>query len=127
VRVEGVNLDADGAPNGAFTPPEPVITLAAAPFRRELVATLLETGFDAPTPIQAQSWPVALLDRDIICVARTGSGKTAGFLFPLLQMVRDRADAAPEGAPPVPPTIRPTSAHCEPHLTPPPSPSRFVV
>lgn len=39
-------------------------------------------GFSAPTPIQAQSWPVALQSRDIVAIAKTGSGKTLGYLIP---------------------------------------------
>lgn len=39
-------------------------------------------GFSAPTPIQAQSWPIALQSRDIVAIAKTGSGKTLGYLFP---------------------------------------------
>ncbi|KAI7751626.1 hypothetical protein M8C21_014770, partial [Ambrosia artemisiifolia] len=44
--------------------------------------SVLEAGFTAPTPIQAQSWPVALQSRDIVAVAKTGSGKTLGYLIP---------------------------------------------
>ncbi|MBA0712432.1 hypothetical protein Golax_011536 [Gossypium laxum] len=39
-------------------------------------------GFSAPTPIQAQSWPIALQGRDIVAIAKTGSGKTLGYLIP---------------------------------------------
>ncbi|PPD97231.1 hypothetical protein GOBAR_DD05734 [Gossypium barbadense] len=39
-------------------------------------------GFSAPTPIQAQSWPIALQGRDIVAIAKTGSGKTLGYLVP---------------------------------------------
>lgn len=39
-------------------------------------------GFSAPTPIQAQSWPIALQSRDIVAIAKTGSGKTLGYLMP---------------------------------------------
>ncbi|XP_042403120.1 DEAD-box ATP-dependent RNA helicase 14-like isoform X2 [Zingiber officinale] len=39
-------------------------------------------GFSAPTPIQAQSWPIALQSHDIVAIAKTGSGKTLGYLFP---------------------------------------------
>lgn len=39
-------------------------------------------GFSAPTPIQAQSWPIALQNRDIVAVAKTGSGKTLGYIIP---------------------------------------------
>lgn len=39
-------------------------------------------GFSAPTPIQAQSWPIALQSKDIVAIAKTGSGKTLGYLIP---------------------------------------------
>ena len=39
-------------------------------------------GYQEPTPIQAQSWPVALRGSDLISIAKTGSGKTCGFLLP---------------------------------------------
>lgn len=39
-------------------------------------------GFDKPSVIQAQSWPAALQGRDVVGVAKTGSGKTLGFLMP---------------------------------------------
>lgn len=39
-------------------------------------------GFSTPTPIQAQTWPIALQGRDIVGIAKTGSGKTLGYLFP---------------------------------------------
>ncbi|KAH9602279.1 hypothetical protein KSS87_015440 [Heliosperma pusillum] len=47
---------------------------------RRMVAT--GAGFSAPTPIQAQSWPIALQGRDIVAIAKTGSGKTLGYLLP---------------------------------------------
>eukprot|EP00933_Yihiella_yeosuensis_P042656 TRINITY_DN37298_c0_g1_i1.p1 TRINITY_DN37298_c0_g1~~TRINITY_DN37298_c0_g1_i1.p1 ORF type:complete len:602 (+),score=150.71 TRINITY_DN37298_c0_g1_i1:81-1886(+) len=39
-------------------------------------------GFAAPTPVQAQAWPIICAGRDLIGVARTGSGKTLAFLVP---------------------------------------------
>lgn len=38
-------------------------------------------GFQAPTPIQAQSWPIALKGKNLVSIAQTGSGKTLGKLF----------------------------------------------
>ncbi|KAI1720891.1 DEAD/DEAH box helicase domain-containing protein [Ditylenchus destructor] len=48
----------------------------------EPITKLLYSNYEKPTPIQSISWPVALSGRDIISIARTGSGKTLGFLLP---------------------------------------------
>jgi ATP-dependent RNA helicase DDX5/DBP2 len=50
-------------------------------------------GFSAPTPIQAQAWPIALSGRDLVAIAKTGSGKTCGFLLPgMLHIQATRKD-----------------------------------
>lgn len=62
--------------------PPPFTSFEDTGFPSELLREVLEAGFTAPTPIQAQSWPVALQSRDIVAIAKTGSGKTLGYLIP---------------------------------------------
>ncbi|CAL4965560.1 unnamed protein product [Urochloa decumbens] len=62
--------------------PAPFMTFQATCFPSEILREVLQAGFSAPTPIQAQSWPIALKGRDIVAVAKTGSGKTLGYLLP---------------------------------------------
>ena len=45
-------------------------------------------GWEEPTPIQEQSIPLALQGRDIVGASQTGSGKTAAFVLPILQLMR---------------------------------------
>lgn len=47
-------------------------------------------GFLSPTPIQAQAWAVAVQNRDIVAIAKTGSGKTLGYLIPAFIHLRRR-------------------------------------
>src|SRR5271166_6169944 len=52
------------------------------------------SGYDTPTPIQAQAIPYALQGRDILGIAQTGTGKTAAFTLPMLSLLeRGRAKA----------------------------------
>ncbi|XP_015699198.1 DEAD-box ATP-dependent RNA helicase 14 isoform X2 [Oryza brachyantha] len=62
--------------------PAPFMTFQSTGFPTEILREVLQAGFSAPTPIQAQSWPIALKSRDIVAVAKTGSGKTLGYLIP---------------------------------------------
>ena len=55
--------------------------------RAELVRAVADEGYTQPTPVQAQAIPVILQGRDILAGAQTGTGKTAGFTLPLLQLL----------------------------------------
>jgi len=59
-------------------------SFALLPLAPHTLANLARLGYDAMTPIQAASLPLALAGRDIVAQARTGSGKTAAFALPLL-------------------------------------------
>ncbi len=50
----------------------------------ELLATLRELGYEAPSPIQAATIPALLSGRDVLGQAQTGTGKTAAFALPIL-------------------------------------------
>jgi len=56
--------------------------------RPELVQTLIERGYNAPTPIQSELIPALLAGRDVIGQSQTGSGKTAAFSLPILQTLQ---------------------------------------
>ncbi|XP_015699301.1 DEAD-box ATP-dependent RNA helicase 40 isoform X3 [Oryza brachyantha] len=48
----------------------------------DALSFIQRAGFSSPTPIQAQSWPIALQNQDVVAIAKTGSGKTLGYLLP---------------------------------------------
>jgi ATP-dependent RNA helicase RhlE len=60
----------------------------------DILRAVSEQGYDQPTPIQAQAIPVVLKGHDLMAAAQTGTGKTAGFTLPVLQLLSSRANAA---------------------------------
>jgi len=55
-------------------------------------------GYRLPTPIQRRALPLALSGQDVVGMARTGSGKTAAFVVPLLERCGRAPGAAPGSA-----------------------------
>ncbi|HEV7959863.1 MAG TPA: DEAD/DEAH box helicase [Rhizomicrobium sp.] len=53
----------------------------------EILKAVVDTGYTTPTPIQAQGIPVVLERRDLIGIAQTGTGKTASFTLPMIEML----------------------------------------
>src|ERR671933_1020563 len=53
----------------------------------ELLRAVEESGYNDPTPIQRQAIPSVLMNRDIIGIAQTGTGKTAGFVLPMIDIL----------------------------------------
>ena len=53
----------------------------------ELLQSVLAAGYDEPTPIQAQAIPSVLMMKDIIGIAQTGTGKTASFVLPMIDIL----------------------------------------
>ncbi len=56
----------------------------------ELLRAVAEQGYSQPTPIQAKAIPAVLKGVDILAAAQTGTGKTAGFTLPLLQLLNSK-------------------------------------
>ena len=53
----------------------------------DVLSAIKEMGFDTATPIQAGAIPLALEQKDVIGLAQTGTGKTAAFGIPLVEMI----------------------------------------
>src|ERR1700735_5450815 len=51
----------------------------------ELMRAVADKGYDTPSPLQVQAIPAVLAGRDVLAGAQTGTGKTAGFVLPILQ------------------------------------------
>jgi ATP-dependent RNA helicase DDX5/DBP2 len=56
-------------------------------------------GFTAPTPIQAQAWPILFAHRDIVGIAKTGSGKTMAFIVPAIAHIAQQEPMRPGDGP----------------------------
>jgi ATP-dependent RNA helicase RhlE len=60
----------------------------------DLLRAIEDKGYTAPSPIQERAIPAILEGRDVMAAAQTGTGKTAGFTLPLLQLLRPGKSAA---------------------------------
>ncbi|KAJ7480435.1 P-loop containing nucleoside triphosphate hydrolase protein, partial [Mycena galericulata] len=76
-QVKGMKVQGRGVPR-------PVTTFEEAGFPQYLMTSLRAQGFESPTPIQCQAWPMGLSGRDIVAIAQTGSGKTIAFTLPAM-------------------------------------------
>ncbi|KAI9851705.1 MAG: DEAD-box ATP-dependent RNA helicase [Thelocarpon superellum] len=64
--------------------PEPLIKFVNPPLDSHLLTNIELAGYKVPTPVQKYSIPIVMGGRDLMACAQTGSGKTGGFLFPIL-------------------------------------------
>ena len=81
-KEQTITLKGHGQNSGLTTFANPYIEFSDAPFSQRIQNILLGAGFARPTAIQAQAWPLAVEGKDLISIAKTGSGKTCGFLLP---------------------------------------------
>jgi len=76
----------------------PKPSFAALGLMPELMRAIAEQGYLEPTPIQVQAIPPVLQRRDLMGCAQTGTGKTAGFALPILQLLAPQASSSPSPA-----------------------------
>jgi superfamily II DNA/RNA helicase len=63
------------------------MTFADLGLSDELLRSVSESGYDEPTPIQRQAIPSILMGRDLVGIAQTGTGKTASFVLPMIDIL----------------------------------------
>ncbi|KAG8623990.1 hypothetical protein KVT40_008966 [Elsinoe batatas] len=74
--------------------PEPVTTFTNPPLDDHLLTNIELAGYKVPTPVQKYSIPIVMSGRDLMACAQTGSGKTGGFLFPILSQAYQNGPSA---------------------------------
>ncbi len=71
-------------------------TFAELGLNEQILEGVEALGFSAPTPVQAAAIPAVLAGRDVLASAQTGTGKTAAFALPVLQVIAEASRAARE-------------------------------
>ena len=62
---------------------------------KQLSNALADLGFEKPTPIQEESYPIGMSGKNIVGIAQTGTGKTLAFMLPILQQLKYSKDYKP--------------------------------
>lgn len=75
-----------------------ITTFAELRLDEQILSGVESLGFAEPTPVQSQAIPLVLEGRDLVASAQTGTGKTAAFVLPVLQLI---AGFAASGQPPI--------------------------
>ncbi len=76
--------------------PESSSAFKALGLHNEILCALDQSGYQSPTPIQSQAIPPVLRGRDLLGCAQTGTGKTAAFALPILDLL-NRSEPGPRG------------------------------
>ncbi|MBI1324547.1 DEAD/DEAH box helicase [bacterium] len=87
-----MNPPSDTPPDQPRGPVLSDVSFESLGLSRTMTAVLKRRGYTAPTPIQKDVIPLALEGHDIVGQAKTGSGKTASFAIPILEMLERSAD-----------------------------------
>ena len=93
--LEEAQTEISSSDNGLeASPPAETTSFDSLGLSPEILRAVVESGYTTPTPIQAQGIPHVLKHRDMIGIAQTGTGKTASFTLPMIELLaRGRAKA----------------------------------
>ncbi|XP_013873855.1 putative ATP-dependent RNA helicase DDX46 [Austrofundulus limnaeus] len=83
LELEGITVKGKGCP-------KPIKTWVQCGVSMKILSSLKKHGYEKPTPIQAQAIPAIMSGRDLIGIAKTGSGKTIAFLLPMFRHIMDQ-------------------------------------
>lgn len=79
--------------------PPPIMHFEEVNFPDYVMNEIKKQGYDNPTPIQAQGWPIALSGRDMVGIAQTGSGKTLAYMLPAILHINNQPRIRPRDGP----------------------------
>ncbi|XP_044078652.1 probable ATP-dependent RNA helicase DDX46 isoform X4 [Siniperca chuatsi] len=83
LELEGIIVKGKGCP-------KPIKAWVQCGVSMKILGAMKKHGYEKPTPIQAQAIPAIMSGRDLIGIAKTGSGKTIAFLLPMFRHIMDQ-------------------------------------
>lgn len=89
-EVDELRLELDGIKIRGQDCPKPVQKWSQCGLPSQSLNVIQQLGYEKPTSIQAQAIPAIMSGRDVIGVAKTGSGKTIAFLLPMFRHIKDQ-------------------------------------
>ncbi|EFR03665.1 pre-mRNA-processing ATP-dependent RNA helicase PRP5 [Nannizzia gypsea CBS 118893] len=89
-EVANIRLELDGIKVRGVDVPTPVQKWSQCGLGVQTLDVIRKLGYEGPTSIQSQAVPAIMSGRDVIGVAKTGSGKTIAFLLPMFRHIRDQ-------------------------------------
>lgn len=89
-EVAELRLELDGIKVSGKDVPKPVQKWSLCGLTRPILDVIAKLEYDKPTAIQMQALPVIMSGRDVVGVAKTGSGKTMAFLLPMFRHIKDQ-------------------------------------
>jgi ATP-dependent RNA helicase DDX46/PRP5 len=98
-EVAILRLELEGIKVRGVDVPKPVQKWSQCGLGVQTLEVIRKLGYEAPTPIQSQAIPAIMSGRDVIGVAKTGSGKTVAFLLPMFRHIMDQRPLEPMEGP----------------------------